>query len=195
MFYQHTFRQGRENLLAENPPFLHDLTRSQGPGAAPFVTLDGGPPPNFFATALPTDQAVRGNDPNLKAAQVQQWNLTLQYALAKDWIFEAGYVGNKGTHLSRFWNANQPNVAGTSGTLAARRPNPGFGDVEYMDSGGNSYLQRAADPARKALFRWPDAAALVHLCARHGQRGRLERCQRLALSAGRLQFRERKCAR
>ena len=36
MFYQHTFRQGRENLLAENPPFLHDLTRSQGPGVASF---------------------------------------------------------------------------------------------------------------------------------------------------------------
>lgn len=137
-FYQHTFRQGRENLLAENPPFLHDLTRSQGPGGAAFVTLDGGPPANFFATALPTDQAVRGNDPNLKSAQVQQWNLTLQYALAKDWVFEVGYVGNKGTHLSRFWNANQPYVAGTSATLAARRPNPGFGDVEYMDSGGNS---------------------------------------------------------
>ena len=77
VFY-HTFRQGRENLLAENPPFLHDLTRS-------------------------------------------------------------GYVGNKGTHLSRFWNANQPSVAGPSGTLAARRPNTGFGDVEYMDSGGNSF--------------------------------------------------------
>ena len=80
MFYQHTSRQGRENLLAENPPFLHDLTRSQGPGAPPFVTLDSGPPANFFATALPTDQAVRGNDPNLKAGNVQQWNMTVQYA-------------------------------------------------------------------------------------------------------------------
>jgi hypothetical protein len=139
-FYQHTFRQGRENLLAENPPFLHDLTRTQGPGpTAPFVTLDGGPPANFFATALPTDQAVRGNDPYLKSGVVQQWNLTLQYSFLRDFVFEAGYVGNRGTHLSRFWNANQPNVPGTSATLAARRPNPGFGDVEYMDSGGNSF--------------------------------------------------------
>src|SRR5262249_61226138 len=88
MFYQHPFRQGRENLLAENPPFLRDLTRSQSPGSPTFVTLDGGPPPNFFAAALPTDQAVRGNDPNLKAGNVQQWNLTVQYSLAKNWIFE-----------------------------------------------------------------------------------------------------------
>jgi hypothetical protein len=159
MFYQHTFRQGRENLLAENPPFLHDLTRSQGPGAAPFVTLDGGPPANFFASALPTDQAVRGNDPNLKAGNVQQWNMTFQYALAKDWVFEVGYVGNKGTHLSRFWNANQPNVAGTSGTLAARRPNTGFGDVEYMDSGGNSFYNALQTRLEK---RFSNGLTLLH---------------------------------
>jgi hypothetical protein len=159
MFYQHTFRQGRENLLAENPPFLHDLTRSQGPGSPAFVTLDSGPPPNFFATALPTDQAVRGNDPNLRAGNVQQWNLTLQYALAKDWIFEAGYVGNRGTHLSRFWNANQPSVAGPSGTLAARRPNPGFGDVEYMDSGGSSFYNSFQTRLEK---RFSNGLTLLH---------------------------------
>jgi hypothetical protein len=159
MFYQHTFRQGRENLLAENPPFLRDLTRTQSPGSPMFVTLDGGPPPNFFAAALPTDQAVRGNDPNLRAGNVQQWNLTLQYSLAKDWIFEAGYVGNKGTHLSRFWNANQPNEAGPSGTLPARRPNPGFGDVEYMDSGGTSFYNSFQTRLEK---RFSNGLSLLH---------------------------------
>jgi hypothetical protein len=151
MFYQHTFRQGRENLLAENPPFLHDLSRSQGPGTPNFITLDSGPPTNFFDTALPTDQAVRGNEPNLSSGNVQQWNLTLQYAVAKDWVFEAGYVGNKGTHLSRFWNANQPSVDGPSGTLASRRPNPKFGDVEYMDSGGNSLYNALQTRLEKRL--------------------------------------------
>jgi hypothetical protein len=159
IFYQHTFRQGRENLLAENPPFLHDLTRSQGPGSPVFVTLDGGPPANFFATALPTDQAVRGNDPNLKAGYVQQWNMTLQYSFAKDWVFEAGYVGNKGTHLSRFWNANQPHLAGNGGTLPARRPNPGFGDVEYMDSGGNSFYNALQTRLEK---RFGNGLTLLH---------------------------------
>ena len=159
IFYQHTFRQGRENLLAENPPFLHDLTRTQSPGSPAFVTLDSGPPANFFSTALPTDQAVRGNDPNLKAGYVQQWNFTLQYALAKDWIFEVGYVGNKGTHLSRFWNANQPHVAGPGGTLAARRPNPGFGDVEYMDSGGNSFYNSLQTRLEK---RFSGGLTLLH---------------------------------
>ena len=144
MFYQTYFPPGAREPSGRESPFLHDLTPSQGPGAPPFVTLDAGPPANFFATALPTDQAVRGNDPNLKSGNVQQWNLTLQYALAKNWLFEVGYVANRGTHLSRFWNANQPNVAGPSGTLAARRPNAGFGDVEYMDSGGGSLYPQDA---------------------------------------------------
>ena len=159
MFYQHTFRQGRENLLAENPPFLHDLTRTQSPGSTAFVTLDSGPPTNFFAMALPTDQAVRGNDPNLKAGKVQQWNLTLQYAVAKDWIFEVGYVGNRGTQLSRFWNGNQPTAAGPAGTLAARRPNQGFGDVEYMDSGGNSFYNALQSRLEK---RFSNGFTLLH---------------------------------
>ena len=159
IFYQHTFRQGRENLLAENEPFLQNLTASKGPGTPNPITLDSGPPANFFANALQTQVSVRGNDPNLKNGYVQQWNLTLQYALAKNWIFEVGYVGNKGTHLSRFWNANQPTVAGTSATLGARRPNQGFGDVEYMDSGGNSFYNSLQTRLEK---RFSNGMTLLH---------------------------------
>jgi len=159
IFYQHTFRQGRENLLAENEPFLQNLTASQGPGSTSVITLDSGPPPNFFAQAVQTSVSVRGNDPNLKAGYVQQWNATVQYSLAKEWIFEIGYVGNKGTHLSRFWNANQPHVAGPSSTLGARRPNQGFGDVEYMDSGGNSFYNALQTRLEK---RFSNGLTLLH---------------------------------
>lgn len=159
IFYQHTFRQGRENLLAENEPFLQNLTATQGPGTPNPITLDSGPPANFFANAIQTQVSVRGNDPNLKSGYVQQWNLTLQYALAKDWVFEVGYVGNKGTHVSRFWNANQPSVPGSSATLGARRPNPGFGDVEYMDSGGNSFYNSLQTRLEK---RFSNGMTLLH---------------------------------
>ena len=30
----------------------------------------------------------------------QQWNLTVQRSLPKNWVMEVGYVGAKGTHLS-----------------------------------------------------------------------------------------------
>jgi hypothetical protein len=159
IFYQHTFRQGRENLLAENEPFLQNLTAPQSPGTPNPITVDSGPPTNFFDNAPQTSVSVRGNDPNLKNGYVQQWNLTLQYALAKDWVFEVGYVGNKGTHLSRFWNANQPSVAGTSATLGARRPNQGFGDVEYMDSGGNSFYNSLQTRLEK---RFSSGLTLLH---------------------------------
>jgi hypothetical protein len=68
-------------------------------------------------------------------------------------------VGNKGTHLSRFWNGNQPTVAGPSGTLAARRPNTGFGDVEYMDSGGNSFYNALQTRLEK---RFSNGLTLLH---------------------------------
>ena len=158
-FYQHTFRQGRENLLTENPPFLQNLTATQGPGTANPITLDSGPPVNFFSTALPTQVAVRGNDPGLRNAYIQQWNFTIQYAIAKDWLFEVGYVGNRGTHLSRFWNANQPTVPGTAATLGARRPNPTVGDVEYMDSGGNSFYNALQTRLEK---RFSSGLTLLH---------------------------------
>jgi Carboxypeptidase regulatory-like domain/TonB dependent receptor/TonB-dependent Receptor Plug Domain len=138
-FYNHTNRQGREGLLAENPPFVHDLTRTQGPGSTSLITLDSGPPANYFDTARPSDQVVRGDDPNLRNGRVQQWNLTVQYAFARNWVFEVGYVGNRGTQLTRFWNPNQPFVQGTSATLAARRPYSQFAEIEYMDSGGSSF--------------------------------------------------------
>src|SRR5260370_347975 len=99
-FYNHTNRQGREGLLAENPPYVRDLTRTQGPGSTQVITLDSGPPPNYFAAARPSDQVVRGDDPNLRNGRVQQWNLTVQYSFAPDWLFEVGYVGNHGTGLT-----------------------------------------------------------------------------------------------
>jgi hypothetical protein len=138
IFYNLTNRQGREGLLGENPPFIYDLTRVI-PGSATPITLDSGPPPNFSQTAKTTDESLRGDDPNLKDGFVQQWNLTLQYELAKSLVFQVGYVGNRGLHLTRFWNANQAALPGGSATLLVRRPYPQYGDIEYMDSGGSSF--------------------------------------------------------
>jgi len=38
----------------------------------------------------------------------QQWNLSIQRQLPKDWVFEIGYVGTKGTHLRETRDAIQP---------------------------------------------------------------------------------------
>jgi hypothetical protein len=158
-FYNHTNRQGREGLLAENPPYVHDLSRSQGPGSTSLITLDSGPPVNYFDTARPSDQVIRGDDPNLKNGIVQQWNFTVQYSLSRDWLFEVGYVGNRGTRLTRFWNPNQPYAPGPSATLAARRPYLNFAEIEYMDSGGSSFYNGLQTRLEK---RFSNGLTLLH---------------------------------
>jgi hypothetical protein len=42
------------------------------------------------------------------APYVQQWNLTIQRTLARNWILEVGYVGTKGTHLREVSTTVQP---------------------------------------------------------------------------------------
>jgi len=39
-------------------------------------------------------------DPRLKSPYVEEWNLTLQSEVARDWVLEVGYVGNEGHRIS-----------------------------------------------------------------------------------------------
>ena len=48
--------------------------------------------------------------PNIKLGYVQSWTLSVQRELTKDTVFEARYVGNKGTGLWRQYNLNEVNV-------------------------------------------------------------------------------------
>ena len=55
----------------------------------PVFTVDDGP---AQATQLITNNR-NGMQRNLRDGQVQQWNLTLQFLLTKDTLFEAAYHG------------------------------------------------------------------------------------------------------
>jgi hypothetical protein len=75
---------------------------------------------------LATGQIARGNvaetfefraiDRNLRTPYVQQWNLGFQFELTKNMLFEARYVGTKGTKLlqatafNQSYNLNDPNT-------------------------------------------------------------------------------------
>jgi len=41
----------------------------------------------------------------------QQWNLTLQHEIGRDWFAELGYVGTKGTHLRSTYDPDQATLA------------------------------------------------------------------------------------
>jgi hypothetical protein len=64
---------------------------------------------------------------HFQVPSTQQWNLTLQRELPKQWILEIGYVGTRGTHLRNTRDAIQ--------SLNASPSNP----VVVKDVNGNSY--------------------------------------------------------
>ena len=85
------------------PPFLQ--TPQVGP--QPFFNLadpfNGNPPQaGQFSTPL-TNLTL---SPNLSLPYTQDWDLNIQRSLGKDFLFEIGYVGTKGTKLPRFIEGN-----------------------------------------------------------------------------------------
>jgi hypothetical protein len=49
---------------------------------------------------------------DIAPAYVQQWNLTVQYALTQATSLQAGYIGEKGDHIEDYGNVNQYKVNG-----------------------------------------------------------------------------------
>jgi hypothetical protein len=141
VFYNHTDRQGREGLLGFNPPFLIDNTiivpnsnQPQSAGAAIFRLQDGYPS-GLLTPANTSTLSRRAVDQNRRTGYVQQWNFGIQREIFKDLLFEVAYVGNKGTKLAGFRNANQRSIViNANGTASAGpRPFPQFGDIQYLE--------------------------------------------------------------
>jgi hypothetical protein len=71
-----------------------------------------------------------------KTSYTQQWNFHIQHRLAEDIIAEVGYVGNKGTHLTMFTNANT--ALPGPGDPNPRRPYPILGATSIMTNDATS---------------------------------------------------------
>jgi outer membrane receptor protein involved in Fe transport len=61
--------------------------------------------PVFTPTVFP--QSIFVTDPGLRTPYMQSWSLNIQRQLGQPFAFEIGYVGSKGTRLSRLYDANQ----------------------------------------------------------------------------------------
>jgi hypothetical protein len=115
------------------------------PGGDPFPTPT--PPPSTIQ--FPTDGIYMNMPLHAHPPQTQQWNISVQKQLPKDWFVSASYIGNKTTHL---WLGNELNpgvyIAGasTSANLNQRRVlyrlNPTEGkylaSIRTLDDGANS---------------------------------------------------------
>jgi hypothetical protein len=97
----------------------------------PVFTVDD---PLAQATRLITNDR-NGMQRNLRDGQVQQWNLTLQYLLTKDTLFEAAYHGSKSSHLMSSLDYNETNpFPPQPPNFALIYPYPQLGSVNIYES-------------------------------------------------------------
>lgn len=92
-------------------------------------------------------------DPQIETPYMQEYNLTVQYEFAKDFLLEVGYVGSRGVRLLRRVGIAQSLLASpqnpingittnTPDNAVLRSPFPGFspnGFVQFQSSGSSSY--------------------------------------------------------
>lgn len=112
--------------------------------AAPFVNM---PLPSTFPTAanVPSPLAplsfagvpISGVyvDPNLKTPYIHQFNIGLQWNFAKNYLFDVGYVGNRGKDLLQVILLNQPTFNTTTGTFNAAPLGAGFSTNRNLTGG------------------------------------------------------------
>jgi hypothetical protein len=119
-------------LLGLNPPFVRFDVVNNGPVApafdltTAFSNLTASTPPSVFSASR-----------NLSHPYLQRWTLSLSKDVGRDLVLETAYSGEKGTHLRRQVNLNQP-PAGPVDTLDDRRPFPGFRNIFQFETSASS---------------------------------------------------------
>jgi Carboxypeptidase regulatory-like domain/TonB dependent receptor-like, beta-barrel len=92
------------------------------------------PFPKFFPIPIPSSALAFQRD--LRTGYLQDWNFSVQQQIGKDRVLELAYVGSKGTKLLTGRDINQPLHA--SPAQFNPRPVPQFGDVDILESHGDS---------------------------------------------------------
>jgi TonB dependent receptor len=119
--------------LALNPPFRVAESFEAAPGTIPSLTFAN---PFPGVGSIPTSPVINAISANRRNPYHQQWNLTLEHEFLRNTAVRISYVGNKGTHLERLFNLNDP--APAPGAVQPNRPFQPFGPITYYESGRNS---------------------------------------------------------
>lgn len=120
-----------DTALYFNPPFFN--IRVFFPTETSLLTLDNPFPLNGGFVPPPSLSTL---SPDLTTAYVQAWNLNIQREFHSVGTVSLAYAGSKGTHLIRSLDLNQP--APGPGDVASRAPYPGFSNIFFAESAGNS---------------------------------------------------------
>jgi hypothetical protein len=150
--YDQFNREGGENLLAYNGPYIVNSSMTQVAPYAPasagtteplctgqnfsncFRSVAQGYPTNFasaenFSTLLAQTRYIPKNVPT---GYVQSWHVDVQRQISKNTVFTVSYVGSHGVHIWVLADYNQavPNQPGQALSLQARRPIANFTGIE-----------------------------------------------------------------
>jgi TonB-dependent Receptor Plug Domain. len=152
MSYQQFNREGGENLLAYNGPYIvnssvnqyapfglqsqHQQICTTGQARTScFSPVDQGYPSNFvspsaFSTLLSQTRYIPKDIPT---GYVEAWHLDVQREVAPNTVLTVSYIGEHGVHIWALADLNQANpcpATGACGTLQARRPITTFTGIE-----------------------------------------------------------------
>lgn len=148
--YNYLNRLGSADVLGTNAPIITRAAISQ----SPFLTVNGVETVlptctgnNFANCYRPTQSGYPSisNLPNnvtlyvprdIKTPMIQNWQLSVQQEIFKEFVLDVAYVGNKAKNLVILADLNQARVPlpgeNVQGTLQARRPIQGFGSISAV---------------------------------------------------------------
>jgi hypothetical protein len=149
--------------LSSNPPFAVPISASSATNA---ITAE-----NPSAAVKGTSLGPIVINPGFDNSYAQDWNLSVQRQITSNLGLEIAYVGVKGTHLQLTQNINQPFV--TNGFYGSTRPFPAlpaaspiipaqcaapnpncpYGNINQVNSGGNSNYNALWITANKHVSR------------------------------------------
>ncbi len=110
---------GDSEFLIGNPPNAFGVSLASS-ATVPAVLLKDGPPDGALTIQKATGLTFVSYEREPNQSYSQQWNFNIQRELSKDWLFEIGYSGSKGTHLLQRYDDNfSPPGAGN---INAKRP-------------------------------------------------------------------------
>jgi hypothetical protein len=130
-----------------------EINQTSGTGTPILTTANG-----FPSTASTGFPSYYGIDPNSPTPYVQQWSASFERELPGQIVFEAAYVGTKGTNLGRFRRFNTPAHVETGqdlpprpGDLQSLRTFPQLGTIFQRQHIANSIYHSLQLKANKRM--------------------------------------------
>ena len=114
-----------------------------------------------LSPALNIGQTTNSAFLGIRTGQFQQWNFNIQREVGRNWLLEAAYAGNKGSHISsanislNVLSAQQMKDLGANAQTLI--PNPFFGVI----TDPTSALSRSTVARRQLLFPYPQYTTIT----------------------------------